>query len=171
MYTAVNGGPYMVEIVKAFEARHPGCEAVFIDIGFGRPLLDWLRGGDIDMLAMRLPIAAPDITIGPILSREARVLAVSKHDPLAQRESVTLEDFADRAVSDAAAAPREMMDAFSPPSTPSGKLYRRVECATIAEAIMRVAVGSIAHLTVGSFVEHVHHPWHRGGTDPGPPAL
>ena len=71
------------------------------------------------MLAIRLPLSDADITVGPVLSREPRVLAIAAGDGLAQRSSVSIEDFADRVVTDVPAFPREMMDAFVPPTTPT----------------------------------------------------
>ena len=67
------------------------------------------------MLAARLPLTDPDVTVGPVLSHELRVLAVSARDPLAPSDTVSIEDLAERTVSDVPALPREMMDAFIPP--------------------------------------------------------
>ncbi|HEV2633943.1 MAG TPA: LysR substrate-binding domain-containing protein [Actinocrinis sp.] len=64
-----------------------------------------LREHEIDMLATRLPGTDSDLTVGPLLSREPRALLVARTDPLARRQAVTLEDFADRPVSDNPAFP------------------------------------------------------------------
>lgn len=110
------------------------------------------------MIAVRLPLGEPDVMIGPVLSHEERILLVAKHDPLAQHESVTLEDFADRAVSDVPAFPREMMDAFIPPLTPAGRPFRRSVNRNIEELVMRVALGEQVHPTVPSILSFVNHP-------------
>jgi DNA-binding transcriptional LysR family regulator len=158
MYTPVNGGPHLSEIVKTFEARHPGCRVLVTDTGFARQQLDWLREDDLDVLAMRLPIDEPDVTIGPILSSEERVLALATGHPLAGRESVGLDDLAGYAVADVRTLPRKFMDAFIPPRTPSGKRLRRIKVRTMAESIRRVALGETVHPTVGSLLDYSHHP-------------
>jgi DNA-binding transcriptional LysR family regulator len=158
MYFAVTGGPHMLEVVKAFEEHHPGCKVEFVDTGFERSQFDWLRTGDADLLAMRLPITEPGIVIGPLLSREDRVLALSVDHPLADRDWVEYEDVADYAVSDVLGVPRETMDAFIPPRTRSGRRVRRMVHTSIAEFIMRVATGACVHPTVSSFPDHIGHP-------------
>src|SRR5215216_344858 len=88
MYTPVTGGPYLLEIVKTFQTRHPDCRVQLIETGFARDQLDWLRHDEADLLAMRLPFNHADVVIGPILSREGRVVLVAEDDPLAERTSV-----------------------------------------------------------------------------------
>jgi DNA-binding transcriptional LysR family regulator len=158
MYTPVNGGPHLREIVRAFEARYPQSSVHVIDTGLQRDQADWLRRGDVDLLAMRLPFSHPDVTIGPILSREQRVLIVADDHPLADRPSVSFEDLADYTVPDISALPRELMDAFIPPRTPAGRRLRRVELHTLPEAISRAATGEIVHPTVPSFLDHYRSP-------------
>ena len=149
MYLPTNGGPFMVDIIKEFHRRHPRCTVTFIDTGFDRDQFDWLRGGEVDLIAIRLPWSASDVTIGPVLSREDRVLAVAASDPLAQRDWVVVDDFADRTVSDIAAFSREFRDAFVPPGPGSRKMVRAA-----AETIMHVAMGVCVHPTVPSFLDY-----------------
>ena len=158
IYSPSNVGPHMVKIVHTFQTRHPEADVAFIDTGIERNYFDVLREGVVDMLAIRLPVAEPDITVGPVLSHEQRVLLISSDDPLAQRESVTLEDLDDRPVSDVKVFPREMMDAFIPPVTPSGRRLRRIENRNPEEMVLRVALGQEAHPTVRSLVETFSHP-------------
>jgi DNA-binding transcriptional LysR family regulator len=158
MHSPVNGGPHMVRIIELFEERHPACDVSIIDIGLVRDQLETLRAGEVDLLATRLPISEQDVTIGSILSRETRLLAVSSQHPLARLESVDLEDIAPYAAADASGLPREMIDAFIPARTPSGRPIRRVSVSTMLEAIMRIALGEIVHPTVPSFLDHFQHP-------------
>jgi DNA-binding transcriptional LysR family regulator len=158
MYTESLGGRHLVSIVRSFEASHRNANVVLASLGVQRNYLDVLRAGEIDMIATRLPISDADITVGPILTHEERVLLVAVSDPLAKQESVTLEDFADRAVSDAQALPREMMDALIPPITPSGRRYQRQENPSIEDMLMSIATGKQVHPTVPSFLEHHAHP-------------
>jgi hypothetical protein len=110
------------------------------------------------MLATRLPLSASDITIGPVLSREERVLLVARDDPLAGRDSIGYDDLAGRVVSDVRAFPREVMDAFIPPVTPDGRTLRRVPNSSAEDTMMRVALGEQVHPTVRSFLDHHSHP-------------
>jgi DNA-binding transcriptional LysR family regulator len=158
MYTPINGGPRLVEIIKTFEFRHPDCRVLVTDTGFARDQLDWLRKDDLDLLAMRLPIEDPDVTIGPVLSSEERIVALATDHPLAARESVGMDDLAGYAVADVRTLPRKMMDAFIPPRTPSGKRLRRIKIRTMGESIVRVALGETVHPTVRSLLDHSPHP-------------
>jgi DNA-binding transcriptional LysR family regulator len=117
-----------------------------------------LREGEVDILAIRLPINAPDVTVGPILSREERVVVVAQDDPLAERDSISYEDLADRVVGDVPSFPREMMDAFIPPATPSGRILKRISNVDPEVVMMRVALGQQVHPTVRSFFEHETKP-------------
>jgi DNA-binding transcriptional LysR family regulator len=158
MYTESLGGPHLLEIVRTFEEHHAGAEVMLIVTGLARNYLDVLRDHEVDMLATRLPVTDPDITVGPVLSREPRMLLVARGDRLARREAVTLEDFADYAVSDNPAFPREMMAALIPPATPSGRAYRRVTNRNLEEMLISIAAGKQVHPTVPSFLEHHSHP-------------
>jgi DNA-binding transcriptional LysR family regulator len=158
MYVPINSGRYMAKIIRAFTARHPGADVELIDTGFQRDDLEWLRGGDVDMLATRLPATGPDLIVGPILSREQRLLLVSKDDPLSTRESVCIEDFAGRLVADTPAFRREMMDAFIPPVAPSGRRLRRVTTRSPEDLLLRIAIGEQVHPTVASLLAYFNHP-------------
>jgi DNA-binding transcriptional LysR family regulator len=158
MYTPINGGPHMLEIIRTFETRHPDCKVELIDTGFARDQLDWLRNDDADVLALRLPLNSPEVEIGPILSREPRVLAVATDHPLATTDTVSIEDLFPYAVPDVPSLPRQMMEMLMPSRTPSGKEFHRVELRSISEAMMRVASKETVHPTVPSFVDYHQHP-------------
>jgi DNA-binding transcriptional LysR family regulator len=158
IYFTLSGGPHMAEIIRTFELRHPDCEVEFVNTGYEHNYLDVLRARSVDLLATRIPLTAADITVGPILSREERVVVVARGDPLAARESVTYEDLADRVVGDIPSFPREMMDAFIPPVTASGRVLRRIDNCDPEIVMMRVALGEQVHPTVRSFLEHQNHP-------------
>lgn len=158
MYTESLAGPHMTEIIAVFEARHPGTEAVPVITGLTRNYLDAMRDGDVDLVAARLPISDPDITIGPVLSSEDRVLLVASTDPLARRESVVLDDLATHVISDTRMLPREMVDDLIPPAAPSGHRFRRKENASLEEMLVCIATGKQVHLTTPSFLDYHDHP-------------
>jgi DNA-binding transcriptional LysR family regulator len=157
-YSVALLGPYMAEIIEVYEADHAGCHATYVDTGTERDYLDWLRAGEVDIVACWLPVTPPEFTVGPVVLRDERILIVAPDHPLAQRESVSYEDLADYPVSDVTGFNREMMNAFIPPLTPSGVRLRRVARRTFEEAVMRVAVGEQVHPTVTSFLEHYNGP-------------
>jgi DNA-binding transcriptional LysR family regulator len=158
IYTRGNVDRHMVQIVHTFTTRHPGADVTFIETDPERSYIDHLRDGSLDMLVARLPLTDPDITVGPVLSCEQRVLLVSTDDPLAQRQSVSVEDLANRPVSDVMGLPREMMDTFIPPVTPSGRRLRRIGNRNLEEVVMRVALGEQVHLTVATILDFINHP-------------
>jgi hypothetical protein len=158
VYSLLSAGPHMTDIVRTFKTRHPCCQLEFVNIGYDRGYREVLRGGEADLLATRLPLTAPEITIGPILSREERILLVAATEPLAHRDSISYEELADRVVSDVPAFPREVMDAFIPPATPSGRVLKRLPNHSAEDTMMRVALGEQVHPTVRSFLDHHNHP-------------
>jgi DNA-binding transcriptional LysR family regulator len=158
MYTPVNGGPHIIEIIKTFETRYPGCRVEITDTGLATDQLEWLRQGAVDVLATRLPIVDPDLTIGPLLSREDRILLVADDHPLAGRRAVSVEDLAAYTVPYVPTLPPETMAAFIPPTTPSGRPIARRAVQSMVEGITLLALGEIVHPTVASFRHHYRHP-------------
>ncbi|HXL96187.1 MAG TPA: LysR family transcriptional regulator [Streptosporangiaceae bacterium] len=156
-YLPLNGGPHLAGIVEIFERRHPACRVEVLDIGLNRPELDWLRKGDVAVLATRLPISDPDITVGPVLSAEPRVVVVGREHPLAGRHQVSIDDLAGYPACTVATARRELADALVPPRTPCGRELRRVTVRSTGEALMRVALGEAVYLTVRPFLDYVSH--------------
>ncbi|WP_232665522.1 LysR family transcriptional regulator [Pseudonocardia sp. TRM90224] len=149
--------PHLADLIRAFEALHPGCQVAVREIAM-EDQLEWLRSGEGDALVLRLPNAAPDLTIGPVLTDEDRVLAVAVDHPILQRGEIDVEDLADFTVTDMPQMPRETMDAFIPPRTPSGRLIPRREVHRFSELLPLVAVRSIVHPTVRSFDKYHRYP-------------
>jgi DNA-binding transcriptional LysR family regulator len=158
MYTPVSGGPHLTEIIRRFEGRHPECRVQLVQTELTRDQFELLRSGELDALAMRLPFTAADVVVGPILSREERVVAVAADHPLAARSSVSYDELGDETMPAVPALPQELMDAFVPPVTSSGKRIRRADLRSTAESMMRVATGELVHPTVRSFVDYHRHP-------------
>jgi DNA-binding transcriptional LysR family regulator len=178
------GGPRLIDLVRTFEARHPECEVQISDMPW-EDTLGPLQRGEIDLLAMRLPIERPDIVVGPILTSQSRMLAVARDHPLAQRSSVTLEDVADHRVARLDGLPREMVAALIPAQAPSGRPIRRLRQPVRRqdELTALIALGRIVHPTGTTFADRYGHPdivyipltgmapcrsallWRRGNTD------
>jgi DNA-binding transcriptional LysR family regulator len=155
-----SGGPRLTQIVELFESRHPGAQLSIREVRFDDPLGP-LRRGEIDVMACRLPIEQPDLAVGPILSSDARIVAVATGHPLATRASVSVEDLADYEAHDAGnRLPREYLDTLIPPQTPSGREIRRRHMPTPSpsQVLATVATGAIVHPTISSFPDHFRHP-------------
>jgi DNA-binding transcriptional LysR family regulator len=153
MYLPINGGPSLTAVVSTFERRHPACQVQVIDIGLNRPELTWLRSGEVDLLATRLPISEPDVTVGPLLSSEQRVVVVARDHPLAGLAEVGLDDLAGYQACTVATARRELIDDLLP-----GSQLRRVTVRSIGETLTRVALGDAIYLTIPSFLDYASHP-------------
>lgn len=157
MYQRTVGGPHLIEIIERFSVQHPSCPVVYVDTG-ARNYLDILRAGEVDILATRLPVTGREFTAGPILTRERRVILVGRHQRLASLTEISHDDLADETVTDIAAYPRDMMDAFFPPVTSSGQRIKRVESPSWEQLLVAVATGRLIHPTIPSFLDYFSHP-------------
>jgi DNA-binding transcriptional LysR family regulator len=157
IFIAPSGGPRLPAILSLFERRYPDCRVVLVDLDWREPL-EPIRRGDVDIMATRFPIRQPDLTVGPVLSSDTRALAVADDHPLAKRPFVTVEDLADYVVAEVETLPPELLEAFTPSVTPSGRPipHRRVE--GTLDNLALVARGEIVHATVTSLPNYVNYP-------------
>jgi DNA-binding transcriptional LysR family regulator len=114
------GGPHLVEIVRAFEARHPESNVEVVQTAWDDPVVR-LRDNDVDLMATWLPLERPDLVVGPTLTRQPRVLAVARGHPLARRDAVDVEELADHRVLRFENLPQELSEAVAPSRTPGGR--------------------------------------------------
>lgn len=158
---ALNAGPHITEIVRTFTQAHPACTVEFVDVGSMADSLASLRSGHVDMITARLPLSEPDITVGPVLARQRRVLLVARHDELSSRDAINYDDIGDRPVGTLRPSmPAELRDAFIPPTTAAGRDLTRAPgtLGTPTEINMQVALGSLVHVTVEGWTERHYHP-------------
>ncbi|MFJ9371223.1 LysR family transcriptional regulator [Nocardia sp. NPDC101769] len=137
-----------------FRARHPQWGLSIKHNGFADPFGP-LRNGDIDALVWWLPIEEPDLTIGPIVFTEPRMLAVSVDHELAEEKSVSIEvlgNYPNPTVG-ANLLPEYSEDEFVPFYTPLGRKVEKplvvLEAASLFGAIGQ---GQIIH-SVGAHAE------------------
>lgn len=155
-----SGGPRLPQIIDLFVRRHPDASVSIRDLRWEDPFGP-LRHSEIDVMACRLPITQPDLTVGPVLASDARILAVAVDHPFARRESISVEDLADCEAHDAGGRlPREYLDALTPPRTPRGRLIRRrhISAPSPSQVLALVARDEIVHPTISSFPDHFRHP-------------
>lgn len=133
-------------LLDAFRARYPGSGIQFSEVTGGDPFAA-LRVGDADAHVLWLPIAEPDLTVGPTVLTSGRVLAVASDHPLAHRGSASLEDLADNHVVDLGPdAPEYWVASMVPIRTPLGRRIPRGPIAhTFHEILTLVAAGYCVH--------------------------
>ncbi|MFE1769834.1 LysR family transcriptional regulator [Streptomyces sp. NPDC059008] len=111
----------IMRAIDAFHRRHPACATQIVEI----PLCDpfgALRSGTVDVAVTLLPMAEPDLTLGPVFSAQQQTLAVSVRHPLAARATITAEDLAGIAlISPGDPAPAYWRAAHAPAATPQGR--------------------------------------------------
>ncbi|MFJ9829663.1 LysR family transcriptional regulator [Streptomyces sp. NPDC101160] len=92
-FTGPATGQLLIGATQAFRVRHPECE---VRIREARPsdVLPWLRAGEVDLALAGHPVPGEDLATGPVLVREARMVAVPTGHPFARRENIALADLA-----------------------------------------------------------------------------
>ncbi|WP_069811632.1 LysR family transcriptional regulator [Streptomyces sp. TP-A0874] len=116
----------IADITGLFRARHPACALSFKEMNGSDPFGP-LRGEEVDLALLWLPVREPDLTVGPVLRSKPLVLMVGASHPLASRESVEMEDLGDWPVTRArpdAPIPAYWYEALLPSRTPSGRPVR-----------------------------------------------
>jgi DNA-binding transcriptional LysR family regulator len=163
LFSGPAAGPHLLRMVDAFTARHPDCRVEVAQVA--QPdVLGQLRRGEVDLLAVWLPFDDPDLTTGPTLACEPRVLAVASDHPLATRDEVSVEDLAEWSVSRFAdGLPKALYEAWIPSRTPSGRPIPRdpqtMRLDDMTALRLKLARGEVVHPTVPSAATYL------GGTD------
>jgi hypothetical protein len=98
--------------------------------------------------------------VGPIVTRDARVLAVARDHPLAERASVSVEDLPNYEVGWVDVLARETAEAYIPARTPNGRTISRRALAVndVSEALLTIARSRVVLPTVSSFASASAHP-------------
>jgi len=120
LFSGPAGGPHLDEIVDAFGAMHPESEVEMVQLSWDDPLAP-LRGGEVDLMTCWLPLEQPDLVVGPVLTRQPRVVVVARDHPFAGRTGVSVEELAEHAVPRFDGWPRELQESLFPTKTPSGR--------------------------------------------------
>ncbi|WP_424857923.1 LysR family transcriptional regulator [Streptomyces sp. SAI-170] len=137
-------GPHFCVVkgaIRLLQARHPAVQLQHREIQQPAPL-DLLNSGEVDVALLWLPVDDPSLTVGPVVHTSPLQLIVAATHPLAQRESVRLEDFADCTFVTGRGLPPSMEDTFIPFHTPSGRpVPRGPRVSTGHEVLNAVASG------------------------------
>jgi DNA-binding transcriptional LysR family regulator len=114
-------GHLLHRIAEVFGRRYPGVDVQIRQVQISDPYGP-LRAGDIELQVTEPPLAEPDLTLGPVLVSQPRVLLMSSSHPFAKRESVSVEDLAEATLLTVAGpVPAHWLDHHFPRQTPSGR--------------------------------------------------
>ncbi|QKV92572.1 LysR family transcriptional regulator [Streptomyces sp. NA02950] len=148
-------GERLMAAIAAFRDRHPGCELETVEVPLADPF-GAVRSGEVDAAVVCLPVAEPDLVLGPVFSRQPQRLAVGGGHRLAGRAVVGAEELADGPlISPAGPAPRYWRHAMAPATTPGGRPVPpgpRVH--TLQEGLTAVAAGRGAMLMCAPTAEY-----------------
>jgi len=128
------------DVIDEFIARNPECEVALQEIVFSDPFTA-LRADELDVILVWRPVREPDLTEGPVLLTEGRLLAVWAGHELADRPTVSMEDFGGHLFVDPVPpTPDYWAQSMLPRSTPSGReIPRGPAVATFHEVLTHVA--------------------------------
>ncbi|MDP9841622.1 LysR family transcriptional regulator [Streptosporangium lutulentum] len=135
-------GMFMMEVAKEFQDRYPDCEVRIKESLYGDGV-ELLRREEVDVLFVGLPVIEADLTVGPVLTREKPVLAVSARHPFAGRDAISFQDLARTTLLSAPVTLPDYYDAsLVPQQTDDGRpIVRGPAFATTEEMLALVGAG------------------------------
>ncbi|MFB9724545.1 LysR family transcriptional regulator [Planobispora longispora] len=137
---------------ETFRARHPQWELRLRVSVYQDPFAQ-LRNGETDILVTWLPVEEPDLTVGPLLFAEPRVLAVAGDHALTRWSSVSLETVSDFQHIAVESVPGYWFDNYVPELTPGGRsIDRTATVSNLEDIFMATVLGEAVSL----FPAHVN---------------
>jgi DNA-binding transcriptional LysR family regulator len=114
-------GHLLHSVAEVFGRLYPGVDTQIRQVQISDPYGP-LRAGDIELQVTEPPLAEPDLSLGPVLVSQPRVLLMSSAHPFARRESMSMEDLAEATLLTVAGnVPTNWLDHHFPRQTPSGR--------------------------------------------------
>ncbi|MFJ8623585.1 LysR substrate-binding domain-containing protein [Kitasatospora sp. NPDC093550] len=92
-YVGSAAGQLLIGVGELFRERAPDCE-VRLREARATETVRWLREGEADLCLVPLPVHEPGLARGPVLVREARMLAVPVGHPFDRPGGASVEDLA-----------------------------------------------------------------------------
>lgn len=136
-------GLYLNPVIDAFNDRYPDCTVELVDFPHSEPFTA-LRAQSVDLGLIWLPVREPDLTVGPVVMTEGRVLATPTASELARRESMTMEDLAECVFPELGNVPRYWAEGMLPATTPGGvPIARGPEAASFFEILPLIMSGAV----------------------------
>ncbi|WP_043623650.1 LysR family transcriptional regulator [Nonomuraea candida] len=136
---------------ETFRSRHPQWELRLRMSSYSDPFAQ-LRDGEADVLVTWPPGEEPDLTVGPLLCAEPRVLAVAADNPLAKRSTVRLDALGDHRHVAVEPAPDEWFNRYVPELTPKGRVIER---GTVVHRVEDIFIHTAMGETVSLFPAHM----------------
>ncbi|MCZ0983309.1 LysR family transcriptional regulator [Streptomyces diastatochromogenes] len=132
----------LVGVTQVFRGRHPDCDVQIREARL-QEVLPWLRDGEVDIALTCHPMREDGIVMGPVLVREARMLAVPTDHPFARRTTVSLEDLARVTLLQLPETlPDSLRDDRAPHRTPAGRpIALGPSAMTLTELLTLVGAG------------------------------
>lgn len=141
-------GARLMAAVADFRERHPACATELVEIPFSDPF-GAVRDGGVDAAIVLLPMAEPDLVLGPVFSRQPQTVAVSVRHPFAARASLAAAEVAAvPLVAAAPPAPDYWRAAQAPSDAPGPSVH------TLQEGLTLVAAERGAMLLCGPTAEY-----------------
>jgi len=111
----------VLTLVDTFHARTPDCRVGIRETALA-DLYGPLRRTEVDLSILPLPVAEPDLTVGPVLLSEAALLAVPAGHRLAQRAQLTPGDLTEETFLFAQDLPGYWIEHHLPVARPAAKI-------------------------------------------------
>ncbi|WP_406423581.1 LysR family transcriptional regulator [Streptomyces sp. NBC_01589] len=155
-FVGAASGQLLAGAAELFCGREPGCEVRLREAQMA-DVFPWLRDGEVDIALTHHPVDEPGLVSGPVLVREARMLAVPSGHPFARRESLSLEDLAQvRLLRLPENVPDSLQRNCTPSATPAGRpIEHGPATATFNEMLTLIGAGQGA-FTVGAQVRRYY---------------
>ncbi|MEV7570089.1 LysR family transcriptional regulator [Streptomyces tanashiensis] len=128
----------LLKAADVFRDRYPDCAVEVQEVQLSDPFGP-LRGGRLDLQVTEHPVDEPDLTLGPVVLSEPRVLMVPAGHRFARRASVSLEDLAEATLIPVSGdVPQYWLDHHYPRRTPRGVPIAHGQAATYWTEIMNL---------------------------------
>ncbi|QCX76637.1 Hca operon transcriptional activator [Streptomyces sp. YIM 121038] len=124
----------LMEAITTFQRRHPGCVTQIAEVPFADPF-GAVRQGEVDVAIVLLPVAEPDLVLGPLFSRQQQTVAVSVRHPFAGRERLAAAELhGTPLIAAAPPAPAYWREAHAPSALPAPAVRTLQEGLTLVAA-------------------------------------
>ncbi|GGV44798.1 LysR family transcriptional regulator [Streptomyces spectabilis] len=124
----------LMEAITTFRKRHPACVTEIAEVPFADPF-GAVRQGEVDAAIVLLPVAEPDLVLGPLFSRQQQTVAVSVRHPFAGRERLAAAELGGMPLIAAGPpAPAYWREAHAPSALPAPAVRTLQEGLTLVAA-------------------------------------
>jgi DNA-binding transcriptional LysR family regulator len=149
-------GEMVMKATEKLHTSHPELAVEVCEVPLSDPY-GMLRKGEFDVQLTDFPVREDDLTRGPTLLAEDRVLAVAAGHPLAGRGSLTLEDLAGMPLlAIAGDIPEYWLEHQVPTRTPSGRPIGQGPSVTNFQEALTLVGGGKGALLAGAHIAIYH---------------